>query len=332
MNPELLRERLLANPNQKTVIIDEVQKVPNILNVVHSLIEEKKHVQFILTGSSSRKLLRGGVNLLAGRALLKRFHPFIGCELKNHFNLKTALQTGMIPLVRESSLPEETLQTYVDLYLQEEVKAEALVRQIGDFSRFLEAMAYSHGSILNLSNISRECEVPRKTVSCHLQILEELLLGFTISVFEKKAKRATTVHPKFYYFDPGVFRVLRKQGFLDLSTEVEGAALEGLVAEHLRCWIDFQKTKIDLHFWRTPAGLEVDFILYGPKTFYAIEVKNGKSIGPHDLKGLKEFRKDYPQVTPILIYNGKEKIIRDEILCIPAEEFLVQLNPLSDSL
>jgi uncharacterized protein len=332
MNPELLRERLEADPHQKTVVIDEVQKVPKILDVVHGLIEEKKEVQFILTGSSSRKLRRGGVNLLAGRALLKHFHPFMGCELKEEFNLEKGLKTGMIPLVWASPLPEEKLQTYVDLYLQEEVKAEALVRQLGDFSRFLEAIAYSHGSILNLSNISRECQVPRKTVAFHLQILEDLLLGYTIPIFEKRAQRETTVHPKFYYFDPGVFRVLRKQGFLDRSTEVEGAALEGMVAEHLRCWIDFQKTQVELHFWRTRAGVEVDFILYGPKTFYAIEVKNGKTIAPHDLSGLKEFKKDYPEATPLLIYRGKEKIKRDGILCFPAEEFLLQVNPLSNVL
>jgi uncharacterized protein len=332
MNPELLRERLEAAADQETVVIDEVQKVPKILDVVHGLIEENKKVQFILTGSSSRKLRRGGVNLLAGRALQKHFHPFMGCELDGQFDLEKALKTGMIPLVWASSSPEEKLQAYVDLYLQEEVKAEALVRQIGDFSRFLEAMAYSHGSVLNLTNVSRECQVPRKTVALHLQILEDLLLGYTIPVFERRAKRETTAHPKFYFFDPGVFRVLRKQGFLDLSTEVEGVALEGMMAEHLRGWIDFQKTRVELYFWRTRAGIEVDFILYGPETFYAIEVKNNKTIAPHDLSGLKEFQKDYPEVTPILIYRGKEKIKRDKILCLPAEEFFLQMNPKSNSL
>ena len=233
----------------------------------------------------------------------------------------------MIPLIWNSSEPREKLQTYVDLYLQEEVKAEALVRNIGDFSRFLEAMAYSHGSVLNLTNISRECEVPRKTVASHIQILEDLLLGYTIPIFEKRAHREMSVHPKFYFFDPGVFRVLRKQGFLDLSTEVDGVALEGLVAEHLRCWIDFQKEKNTLYFWRTRSGAEVDFIIYGPNTFCALEVKNGKVIAPHDLKGLKEFHKDYPEAALILIYRGNERIQRDGILCVPAQEFFAKLHP-----
>ncbi len=329
MHPELLRERLDANSAQKHVVIDEVQKIPKILDIVHGLIEEKKDVQFILTGSSSRKLRRGGVNLLAGRALWKNFYPFMASELQEDFKLEQALDTGMIPLIWSSSVREEKLQAYVDLYLREEVKAEALVRQVGDFSRFLQTISYSHGAVLNLANISRECEVPRKTLDLHLQILQDLLLGYTIPVFEKRAKRETTVHPKFYFFDPGIFRVLRKQGFLDRSTEAEGAALEGLVAEHLRCWIDFQKEKNELYFWRTRAGLEVDFIIYGPKMFCALEVKNGKTIAPHDLRALKEFQKDYPEALLILIYRGKEKIKRDGILCYPAEDFLKNINPTS---
>jgi predicted AAA+ superfamily ATPase len=327
MTPELLKERIEANPRQNTVIIDEVQKVPKILDVVHELIEEKKGIQFILTGSSSRKLRRGGVNLLAGRALWKNFYPLTAYELQEAFDLQKALEIGTIPLIWASESPEEKLSAYIDLYLQEEVKAEALVRQVGDFSRFLEAMAFSHGSVLNLTNISRECSVPRKTVDSHLQILQDLLLGYTISVFETRAKRAITNHPKFYFFDPGVFRALKKQGFLDRSTEAEGAALEGLVAEHLRCWADFQKH--NLYFWRTKSGLEVDFIIYGPRSFVALEIKNSKTISPQDLRGLKEFHKDYPEATRLFIYRGEEKIVRDGILCLPAKQFLLSLNPLS---
>ncbi len=329
MTPELLKERLQANPYKKTVIIDEVQKVPKLLDVVHELIEEKHGIQFILTGSSSRKLRRGGVNLLAGRALWKDFYPLIAFELQESFDLQKTLEIGTIPLIWTSDVPEEKLNAYIDLYLQEEVKAEALVRQVGDFSRFLEAMAFSHGSVLNLTNISRECCVPRKTVDSHLQILEDLLLGYTIQVFETRARRALTSHPKFYFFDPGVFRALKKQGFLDRSREAEGAALEGLLAEHLRCWSGFQKQKHEVYFWRTKSGLEVDFIIYGPQSFVALEVKNSKTISPQDLRGLKEFHKDYPEATRIFIYRGEEKIVRDGILCIPARLFLLGIDPLS---
>lgn len=328
MQPELLSERIATNPTKKTIVIDEVQKVPKILDVVHGLIEEKRGLTFILTGSSARKLRKGGVNLLAGRAIWKNFSPFMGCELNENFNLEKALKTGMIPLIWMAENAEEKLNSYVNLYLQEEVKAEALVRQIGNFARFLEIISYSHGSIVNFSNISRECEVPRKTVENYFQILQDLLLGYAIDVFEKRSQRATASHPKFYFFDPGVFRVLRKKGFLDLSSEIDGAALEGLVAEHLRNWIHAQQELFTLNFWRTRAGLEVDFILYGPTDFYAIEVKNNRIISPHDLRGLKEFKKDYPEATTILLYRGKEKLKKEHILCLPVEDFFQKIDPL----
>jgi predicted AAA+ superfamily ATPase len=329
MRPELLRERVDGREDTSVVVVDEVQKVPTILDVVHGLIEEHRGIQFVLTGSSSRKLRRGGVNLLAGRALWKHFHPFIGYELQEQFNLSRALKTGLIPLIWASENPQEKLQAYVDLYIQEEVKAEALVRQIGDFSRFLEAIVYSHGSVLNLSNVSRECAVSRKTVDSHLQILRDLLLGYTIPVFEKRAKREVIAHPKFYFFDPGIFRSLRKQSFLDTSSEAEGAALEGLIAEHLRCWIDNQPDKNELYFWRTKAGLEVDFIIHGPQTLYAIEVKNSEIISPGDLRGLKEFSRDYPEATTLFLYRGKNKLLREGIICLPADHFCMQMDPSS---
>lgn len=187
-------------------------------------------------------------------------------------------------------------------------------------------MALSHGSTINLSNTSRECEVPRKTVELHLQILIDLLLGFTIQVFDRRAKRQLTSHPKFYYFDPGVFRALRKKGFLDQSTEIEGVALEGIVAEHLRSWIDEQVQDHELSFWRTRFGLEVDFIIYGPEAFVAIEVKNNTKINPKDLKELQAFREDYPETKALFLYREKDKMKKGEILCLPVDEFLRGLD------
>ena len=326
MHPERLIDLLEGRAETRTVVIDEVQKVPEILDVVHGLIEEKKGWQFVLTGSSARKLRRSGVNLLAGRALWKNFHSFTFEELGDRANLEEALVTGLIPLVCQAPSPKEKLRAYVNLYLQEEVKAEALVRNIGEFARFLEAMAFSHGSTLNLANVSRECEVPRKTVESHLEILKDLLLGFTLTVFEKRAKRQLIQHPKFYYFDPGVFRVLRREGFLDCSTEVEGGALEGLVANHLRGWVKDQIEEYELYFWRTRAGLEVDFVLYGPEAFLAVEVKNNTKIHPADLKGLEAFADDYPEATLFLLYRGKEILKKGNIHCLPASLFLKEMK------
>ncbi len=325
--PERLKEVIYAEPNRKVVVINEVQKVPEILSTVHSLIEEKRGLQFILTGSSARKLRRTGVDLLAGRAILKHMSPFFAAEMKEQFNLEDALKLGLLPLVRGSEYPEEVLKTYAGMYLKEEVQAEGLVRQIGDFARFLEIVSFSHASELIVSNISRECNIARKTVENYIQILEDLLLGFTLSVFTKRAKRALAERPKFYLFDAGVFRSLRPQRPLDTTHEIHGASLEGLICQHLKAWVDAQVEIFELAFWRTRSKLEVDFVVYGPKTFLAIEVKHSETIHPNDLKGLQAFKKDYPECTPILIYRGKHRLKKKDILCIPCDEFLLSVHP-----
>ncbi|HCJ84133.1 MAG TPA: ATPase [Parachlamydiales bacterium] len=324
--PERLGELVHAHPEKKVVILDEVQRVPELLSVVHSLIEEKRKIQFILTGSSSRKLKREGVDLLAGRALLKEMYPFVAGELKEQFNLQKALTIGHLPLVVDAEDPDATLRTYVALYLKEEVQAEGLVRNLGDFSRFLEIISFSHGAQLNASNIARECCVSRKTVENYIQIAQDLLLAFTLPVFTRRAKRALAAHPKFYFFDPGVFRSLRPFGPVDHPLEIEGAALEGLVAEHLRAWVGNQKKNYELSFWRTRSGLEVDFILYGSDQFWAIEVKNSTHLSPSDFHGLFAFKQDFPEAKPLLLYRGKERLLQKEILCIPCEEFLSKLS------
>ena len=325
--PERLKETIEAHPKKKIIVIDEVQKAPELLSLVHSLIEQKLGFEFILTGSSSRKLKRTGANLLAGRALLTYMHPFLAAELGADFSMEKALTTGLLPLVWDSITPESTLRTYASLYLKEEVQEEGLVRSLGDFARFLEIVSFSHANLINTTNISRECDVARKTVENYLTILEDLLLSFSLEVFTRKAKRALSSHPKFYLFDPGVYRSLRPKGPLDSKDELEGAALEGLVAQHLRAWVMSQEEMHKLAFWRTKSGLEVDFIIYGPKGFWAIEVKHGKKVHPQDLHGLESFKEDYPEAVPILLYMGDRKIVQKGILCVPCEEFLKGIMP-----
>jgi predicted AAA+ superfamily ATPase len=182
-HPERIKQIVKANPSSQCYIIHEVQKAPALLDSIHSLIEDYKTHRFILTGSSARKLRRGGVNLLAGRALLSHFHPFMSAELGKAFSLDTALKNGLIPLILSARMPAKTLSSYVALlYLKEEVKEEGLVRDIGAFARFLEAISFSHGSILNLSNIARECNVSRKIVENYISIIEDLLLGYKLPV------------------------------------------------------------------------------------------------------------------------------------------------------
>jgi len=326
-HPERLREIVLAHPEKRTVVIDEVQKIPEILSVVHSLIEKKLKVRFILTGSSSRKIKRAGVDLLAGRAIKKTLHPFMAVELGTRFNLSSALKQGLLPLVVSAGDPDTVLKTYAALYVREEVQTEGLVRNIGNFSRFLEAVSFSHGSVLNISNVARECEVERKTAEGYVTILEDLLLSFKLPVFTKRAKRKIVSHPKFYLFDAGVFRSLRPAGPLDRPAEIEGCALEGLIAQHLFAWNSYRNDNNRLYYWRTRAGSEVDFVVYGEEVFWAIEVKNTSRIRPEDLRALTAFKTDYPESTPFLVYRGKERLMKNGILCVPCDEFLLNLDP-----
>lgn len=324
--PERLRAIIEGNPGRDIIIIDEIQKVPQLLDPVHALMEEKPHLRFILTGSSSRKLKRTGVDLLAGRAALRWMHPFLASELGDQFDLPTALKNGLVPVIHSSRDPGEALKAYIELYIKEEVMSEGLVRNTGNFARFLESISFSHGSVLNTSTVARECEVERKTVQGYIDILKDLLLAFFVPVFTRRAKRAVVQHPKFYIFDPGVFYYLRPKGPLDRPEEMAGAALEGLVAQHLRAWIDYSFSSCKLYYWRTKAGSEVDFIVYGEEGFWAFEVKNSKTIHPADLKGLKAFAQDYPECTPILLYRGEETLKNDHITCLPCEKFLKGLQ------
>ena len=324
--PERLKDAIEANKEKKVIIIDEIQRVPELLPLIHSIMEEKKDLQFILTGSSARKLRRVGTDLLAGRAIREEMHPYTAFELKNRFSIEKALELGMLPLVWEAKEPQATLRAYITTYLKEEVQAEGLVRNIGNFARFLEVMSFSHGTQLNTSNIARECQVSRSTTDDYIQLLKDLLLGSTIDVFTRRATRELSAHSKFYYFDAGVFKALRPQGLLDKKEEIEGPALEGLVMQNLRAWIAGQSEIHSLHFWRTRSGVEVDFIVYGPRGFWAIEVKNNRSISSKDVASLKSFSEEYPECTPLLLYRGKTRTQVRGILCVPCMEFLLGLE------
>ncbi|MCA1732765.1 MAG: ATP-binding protein, partial [Acidobacteria bacterium] len=296
----------------------------DLLNVVHDLIESSRPRRYLLTGSSARKLRRGGVDLLAGRALNRTMHPFMAAELEE-FDLGEALELGMLPLVRASSDPTGTLRAYATLYLEEEVKLEGWARNVGQFARFLETVSFSHANVLNVANVARECQAERKTVAGYIEVLEDLLLGFRVPVFNRRAKRATSQHPKFYIFDAGVYRSLRPRGPLDRPEEIDGAALEGLVAQHLRAWIAYTGSDSELYFWRTRAGSEVDFVVYGSDRFLAIEVKNSARVRRSDLVALRTFVHDYPECRTLFLYRGDETLQVEGIVCMPVEEFLKSL-------
>ena len=330
-NPQLLRSLIEGAGNVTDIVIDEIQRVPELLDVVHALMDEKHGYRFILTGSSARKLKRNAsADLLGGRAVLRYCHPFMASELGDEFSLDRALQVGMIPLVLNSppETPESVLATYLDLYLQEEVTSEGVIRNLDAFARFLEAASFSHGQLLSASDVAREAGVKRSTIDGYFKILEDMLITRHLPVFTKRAKRNLVGHDKYYFFDAGVFRCLRPKGPLDRPSEIDGACLEGLVFQHLTAWNDYSGGKNQLFFWRTKAGVEVDFIIYGPNVFHAIEVKNAVKVTRHDAAGLEAFHTDYPEATCTLLYRGSDALkISEHCTARPMEKFLRQLIP-----
>ena len=325
-SPDRLVDLVSANPDKNVIILDEVQRIPEILSVVHHLIEKHKRLRFILTGSSTRKLKKEGTNLLGGRAILKRMHPFTALEIGSKFSLEQSLDHGLIPVVYVANNKLQQIDAYLNLYLREEIQQEGLTRNISYFSRFLESISFSQASLLNISNIAKDCGIERKVVEAYIGILEDLLLSTRLTVFPKKAKRALAHHPKFYFFDVGIYKAIRPKGPLDKPEEINGAGLEGLVLQNIIAYLDNIDTNTQVYFWRTKAGLEIDFIIYGGNTFTAIEVKNSASINSKDLTAFKSFGEDYPQSKQICLYRGKEKIYRGKVLLVPAEEFLLNIK------
>lgn len=314
-------QNLIPRAYEDWVVLDEVQRVPELLNEVHRLIETQG-LRFVLTGSSARKLRRGGVNLLAGRARTLAMHPFVPEELGEAFDLPKASRFGLLPMATQAKEPAGYLTSYVQTYLQEEVLQEGLTRDLGAFSRFLEAASFSQGTALNVSSVARECGVGRKTAEGYFQILEDLLLMHRLPVFSRRARRRLVQHSKFYFFDAGVFRTLRPEGPLDSAEELGGIALESLVLQTL---IACNATLCDpyhLAYWRTHAGREVDFVLYGKHGLWAIEVKASPKVRSGDLKGLQAFATDYPVTRQLLLYGGEREERDGDIDIVPVAAFL----------
>jgi predicted AAA+ superfamily ATPase len=317
-------EAMADGAGKTTVVIDEVQKAPSLLDEVHRLIE-RRGFRFVLTGSSARKLRRSGVNLLAGRARTARMHPLTAAELGDSFSLAHSMRYGQLPTVYVAPDPGPYLASYVGAYLREEVRQEALVRNLPAFARFLEAASFSQASLLSVSDVARECGLPRKSVESHFELVEDLLIGVRLEPFQRRAKRATVQHPKFYYFDAGVYRSLRPRGPLDSEAEIDGAALETLVMQELRATNDTHGFEYSLHFWRTQSGVEVDFILYGPRGFLAIEVKRSSRFRDDDLRGLRAFCEEYPEARGVLLYLGDTPYRFGELHVEPLARFLAAL-------
>ena len=323
-NPGHLRE-LIPPRHEERVIIDEVQRIPALLNEVHDLIESRK-LDFVLTGSSARALRRKGVNLLAGRALTYFMHPLTVTEQQDAFDLRNSIQLGHLPARFNEDDPGKYLKDYVQTYLREEVMQEGLTRNIGHFSRFLEAASFSQGAIINVSNTAREAQVERPVAENYFSILEDLLLAVRLPVFSRKAKRQLTMHRKFYFFDAGVFRAIRPAGPLDSDAELDGPALETLTLQELRALNDYLGCEYGIYYWRTRTNLEIDFVLYGPRGLLAIEVKRSPQVQFKQTRALREFKKDYPPARCYVFYGGTVPQYIDNITVLPIEYALKNLD------
>jgi uncharacterized protein len=321
--PERLGTMALGSVDQ-WLIIDEVQKLPTLLDEVHRLIEDRGR-RFVLTGSSARKLKRSGANLLAGRARTLEMHPLTAAELGEKFDLRHSLRFGHLPTVYSKPDPKDYLRSYVGTYLKEEVQQEALVRNIGIFAKFLEAASFSQASVLNIQNVADECGLSRKTAENHFHLLEDLLLGIRLPVFQRRAKRKMAQHCKFYFFDAGVYRSIRPRGPLDPEAEIDGAAIETLVMQELRATNANLSLGYQLSYWRTQDKREVDFILYGELGLIAIEVKRATRWNKDDLAHLQAFLTDYPEATGFLFYGGDQEYKLDRIRIIPLAHALLEL-------
>src|SRR3990172_7512162 len=298
------------------VVLDEIQRLPDLLNEVHRLIEARR-LRFALTGSSARKLRRRGVNLLAGRALTRFMHPLTVAELGRDFDLRRALLHGCLPFACTERNPRDYLRSYVTTYLREEVQQEGFARNLGAFARFLEAASFSQGSVLNMAAVARDSAVNAKVAEDYFSILEDLLIAVRLPVFAKRAKRRVVAHPKFYFFYAGVFQAIRPRGPLDSAEEIRGGALETLVMQQLRAVNEYGDLGYSLHYWRTAAGDEVDFVLYCERGLLAIEVKMAHTVRPEDLRALRRFRESYPRAKTFFIYTGSRRRHEAGIEIIP---------------
>jgi uncharacterized protein len=318
--PESLRQSL--RPEEALIVIDEIQKLPSLLDEVHLLIERNKSLRFILTGSSARKLRRTGVNLLAGRAWTRHLHPLVTPEIP-HIPLARRLLNGSLPSIVESPSPEQDLREYCGVYLQEEIRAEAFTRSIEAFSRFLTVAALSNTTLINFTKIGLDAQVPPRTIREFFSVLEDTLVGFLLPPFQHGKKRKAVATSKFYFFDVGVAHSLQGTTFLAPQTSAYGRAFEHFIASELRTYLSYRHPQRALTFWRTTSHLEVDFII---DTSIAIEVKAGSRVTERDSQSLQALSQETKLTRKILVsMDPQAKVFDSGVECIPVDEFLTQL-------
>ena len=325
-NPEFLRQEIEADgPDPaRQVVIDEVQKVPALLDEVHWMMEHRG-LSFALCGSSARKVRRGAANLLGGRAVRLELRGLTAGELGGDFDLRRMLNHGYLPRIYGASRPRRLLDAYVADYLREEVAAEGLVRNLPAFSGFLDAAALSDGEMVNVTNVARECGVSAPTARDYFEILVDTLLGRWLPAYRRRRKRRLTAAPKFYFADVGVVNRLARRGALEPRSELFGKAFENWVHHELRAFIDYREIDDDLSYWRLPSGIEVDFVLGDLRL--AVEAKAAARITSAHLKGLRAVAQEYPETGArvVVCLEPRARRTDDGIDILPAGTFVRRL-------
>ena len=329
-NPGRLREEILAHLRRyhdPLCIVDEIQKIPALLDEVHELIESRG-IRFILTGSSARKLRRGGANLLAGRAYTYHLFPLTFTEIGSRFDLSRALRLGSLPVLWDSREEDahEFLRSYTETYLKEEVATEGLVRNIGPFAKFLDIAAANDGETVNFNNIARECSVSVKTVQQYFQILEDTFLAFRVPAWTKSERRRLVSHPRYYFFDTGVTNALAHALTDQLNPKVFGRRFEQFVICQLMTFIHYKRLDCQLYYWRTNHGAEVDLLLCaGNRISCAVEIKSSQNIAGEQLGGLKSFMLDNPGIPAYVLGDRQNRRrLHDDITVINWDEFILE--------
>lgn len=322
MKPSRLRDECMMMEEGEIVIIDEVQKIPELLDEVHWLMVNRG-IHFILCGSSARKLKRSGANLLGGRAIRKTLHPLVSVEIPD-FDIDKAVNVGMLPRHYLASSPAKRIQAYVGDYLQQEVIAEALVRNLDSFTRFMEVAALSDGEMVNYTKIASECGVSSKTVKEYFVILQETLLGYMLPAYTKTVKRRVQVAPKFYYFDVGITNYLLHRDPLRRGTAEYGHAFEHLIVQEVMAYMDYSESMKGLSFWHTQNNAyEVDLVVGNAEV--ALEIKSSDNITTSHLKGLKAFGEEHPDCKLIVVSLEERPRMMNGVEIWPAQIFLKRL-------
>ena len=316
--PQLLREELLSFGEETLVVIDEIQKIPQLLDEVHWLIVNRG-IRFILCGSSARKLKRIGTNLLGGRAMSVKLYPLVSAEIPD-FDLVRGINHGMLPRHYLAANPKKRLEAYIGTYLKEEIQDEAVVRQLAAFNRFLDVAAQSNGEIINYKNIAQDCGVSAVTVKEYFAILQQTLIGYMLPAFTESKKRRAITAPKFYYFDVGVANHLLHRSNLQQGSVDFGHAFEHLMIQELIAYLSYSESDEHLSYWRTASGYEVDAIIGDGRV--AIEFKSSEEVQSKHTKGLKAFSEEYADARLIVVSMDVNPRMLNGVEIVPAMDFL----------